>query len=79
MRLKKLRIEREEWGQHKDQLRGKIEFSGELGEITLVLNDDQLNRIFQVCADSLVSTAQEAGSLMTSALIEQSAPALEQA
>ncbi len=79
MRLKKLRIEREEWGQHKGQLRGKIEFSGELGEITLVLNDDQLDRIFQVCADSLVTSAQEAGSLMTSALIEQQTPALEQA
>ncbi len=79
MRLKKLHIEREEWGKHKGQLRGKIEFSGELGEITLVLNDEQLDRIFQVCADSLVTAAQEAGSLMTSALIEQSAPALEQA
>ncbi len=79
MRLKKLHIEREEWGAQKGQLRGEIEFSGELGEITLVLTDYQLDRIFQVCADSLVTTAQEAGSLMTSALIEQSAPALEQA
>ncbi len=78
MKLEKLRIEREEWGEHKGQLRGKVKFSGPIGEIDIILTSEQMDRILQVCADSLVETARAAGSLMTSELIDQVTPALAQ-
>jgi len=73
MRLSKLHIEREEWGSNKGQLRGKVKFQGEIGEIDIILSNEHIDQIFHVCADALTTTAQEAGSLMTSALLDQSA------
>ena len=78
MKLNNLRIERETYGERKGQLRGKVGFSGPIGEISIIITDEQMDRILQVCADSLAETAREAGSLMTSELIEQTTPALTQ-
>ncbi len=73
MNLKELRIVREEYGQDKGKLLGKIKVDSQDGEITIRLTPKHIEQILRVCADSLVEVSKEVASELTSSMIEQSA------
>jgi len=70
MRLDKLEISRPSWGKNKGKLVGSIEFTNELGKVTLKLNKEQVDHIFEVCADGILTVATAAAEEMTARVIE---------
>jgi len=67
MDLKLLRIERSLRG---NGLEGKIVFGNKLGQVSLNLTDEQVDKIFLVCAESIEATAKEAAQELTCSVIE---------
>lgn len=70
MILENLEIELERWGPNKGKHKGKATFTGEAGTVTLNLNQDHLDRIFETCADSIIDTAKAAARHLTMTVIE---------
>lgn len=69
MILKDLRIQRELYGDKKDQYKGYATFDGEAGSVTLTLNKDHLDEIFKTCADSIIETSRAAARHLTLSLV----------
>lgn len=74
MKLESLRLHRG-WGQK--NLTGKAKFTNELGEIELNLNEDQCNRVLEICADSLVAVSKAAAEEMCVKVIQSTARIVE--
>lgn len=70
MILKNLRITLMDYGQNKDKYVGTAEFTGDTGTVNLNLTPAHCEQIFRVCADGILSTAKEAASNLTTAVIE---------
>lgn len=71
MKLRTLEIQHENYYSDKpstDRYKGKVSFFNEKGEgMTIVLREDQLAGIVEICAGGLVSAAKEAAqSIITS-------------
>lgn len=73
MLLRKLDVERQMWGNNKGQLEGKITFDSEHGEVSVRLNNEQMNRILSICADALIEESRHVASAMVAPLIEAKA------
>ena len=71
MRLKSLVINRPEWGVDEGKLVGSIEFTNALGKVALSLNEEQINAIFKVCADAILTVAKAAAEELTCTVVEQ--------
>lgn len=71
MILQKLSIELERYGPMKGKYAGKATFSGDVGEVTLNLNEDHIEEIFRTCADSIIETSKAAARHLTCAVIDQ--------
>lgn len=70
MILKNLRIILMDYGPTKGQYVGTAEFTCDLGTVNLNLTSQHCEQIFKVCADSILATAKEAASNLTTAVIE---------
>ena len=70
MILDELKIERIRYGHHQGKHRGNIRFSNDSGEVSLKLNQELCNKIFEICAEGLIETAKEAANNMTCEIIE---------
>lgn len=78
MIFKSLEIKRQLYGDFEGQVRGKIVFEAEAGEISLILDAEHCERIFDVCADALVAVAKDAAVNLTRIVFEhKAAPKLE--
>lgn len=74
MKLESLHLHRG-WG--KKNLTGKAKFTNELGEIELNLNEDQCQRVLEICADSLVAVSKAAAEEMCVKVIQSTARIVE--
>lgn len=70
MILKKLQIELKEYGPDKGKHTGAATFTGELGEVTLKLSSEHIERIFHLCADGIIAVAKDAAKAMTCEVIQ---------
>ena len=70
MILKKLEIELQGYGEFKGQYIGTARFNGEQGSVALNLTPEHCQRIFKVCADSIVEVAKDAAHNLTCSVIE---------
>lgn len=73
--IKSIYLSVQEYGPDKGKLTGKIEFINQHGEITARINQEQAGKIIAVLADSLVQTAKQTASLMTSEVLAQASGA----
>jgi hypothetical protein len=64
MKLKKVTIERVEWGIDKGKLLGEISFENQYSKVSAKLNEDQAYKILEIVSDALVFHAQETSKLM---------------
>ena len=76
MNLKRLLVEKEDWGKRKGQYTGKAEFESNLGSITLNLTPEKMERVLAVFSEALIETSKEAAEELTCTVINQ-AKALE--
>jgi hypothetical protein len=67
MQLESLKIGRS-W--RSKRLEGNITFNNQLGEVSLRLTSDQVEKIFLICAESIEATAKEAAQELTCSVIE---------
>jgi hypothetical protein len=63
MRLLKLEIERNRWGDDAGKFRGTAKFDGERGTIELNLNEHHIEQMFLACADGIVDVAKAAARM----------------
>ncbi len=79
MILKSLIIQRQNnWDEKcSGALVGSIKFKNDAGSIELILSEEMAQRILTLVADGVVESAKEVATKLTSALLVQSAPALE--
>lgn len=70
MILDELKIERERWGDNKGKFAGSIRFSNSRSSITMALTHDVSERLLKVVGDSLVDSAKELATELTSDCIE---------
>jgi hypothetical protein len=68
--LKKLEIERIQWGADKGQFKGVIQFENDQGSVVLNLSPARCEQLFAVVADGIVETAKEAAHNLTCNVIE---------
>jgi len=71
MILEKLEIERKRWGPQEGQLVGAIKFISPNGEVSLNLTQPHIQKILEICADSLIVISQEVAKELTAQVIEQ--------
>ena len=72
MQMKNLYVRREEYGKDKGKLSGKVEFSSELGDVHLNLDEEMSRAIVQICSEAIVRAAQEVALNLTRTVIESS-------
>lgn len=77
MILTKLNIRLRDYGEHHGKYLGEASFTGDLGDISLRLAPEQVDRIFNICADSIISVSKEAARSLTVSVIEHQAKSLE--
>ena len=70
MILKDLRIKLCEYGKNKGMYIGNASFENGKGEIEIRLTPDHCDRIFKICADSIIEVAKEAAQELTVSVIE---------
>lgn len=68
MDFKRLEIERSTWGDRR--LKGQVSFGNDKGRINLNLNEDHINKIFEIVAETMIETAKEASQELTCNIIE---------
>lgn len=80
MRLLKLRIGLQTYGDDAGKYVGKAEFSDGKNDIHIYLTPEHCDQIFAVCADSIISVSKAAAHELRCAIIEQvkSIPIIEQ-
>lgn len=71
MIIQKLEVERQRWGDQKGQLIGVATFASDQAEVKFVLDPQQIEQMFLVCADAIESTAKQAALSLTCNVIEQ--------
>lgn len=59
MKLKQLRMTRQDWGDFKDQVTGSITFEGLNGEVTMHLSPENCQKILIVCAAQLTEQSHK--------------------
>lgn len=77
MILKKLYIERDEWGPQKGMLNGKIEYVGQYGDIGITLNPEHCKDILAIVADALVKTSRDMAANLTADVVASAGARLE--
>ena len=75
MRLQKLTIEREKWGENKGMLEGAVKFADGKKEISIILDPGLSQAVLEICADKLIESAKSAAEMMVRDVIEQANPA----
>jgi hypothetical protein len=70
MKLLKLQIERERWGENKGAFSGQATFDGPAGTITLNLNEHHIEQMFLTCADGIVEVAKAAARMFVAQALE---------
>lgn len=70
MILKDLRIQMNRYGENEGKYTGVANFSGDVGAVDLYLTPEHCEQIFLICADSILATAKEAATNLTTAVIE---------
>ncbi len=70
MKLLNLRIQEIQYGPDAGKYTGKAEFSGEAGAVILNLNDQHIEEMFRVCADSIIEVSKAAARHLTASVIE---------
>lgn len=72
MKLKNLQIQHKQYytaNPTEDKYSGKVEFFNEKGEaLTIVLRDDQLEEIVELCGSAIISAAKEAAQSIVSSI-----------
>jgi S-adenosylmethionine hydrolase len=69
--VKSLYLSLQDYGPDKGKMTGKIEFINQYGEITVRIGQERSGQILAILADSLVDTAKQTASLMTSEVLAQ--------
>lgn len=69
--IKTLYLTMQDYGPDKGKLTGKIEFVNQYGEISVRIGQERAGQIVAALADSLVDTAKQTASLMTSEVLAQ--------
>ena len=81
MIVKNLELRLTEYGDDKGKLKGKVEFVGVLGGVTLAIDADKAAKIITILAEEMVATAQDVAGMMVGQIIDQAkanvAPMLE--
>jgi len=70
MKLIGLKIKLNEYGRNKGKYTGVAEFTDKAGDIALNLDAEACERIFEVCADGVLTVAKEAASNLTCNVLE---------
>lgn len=73
MILRELEVKLETYGDFKGQYRGKARFTGEYGEVIVVLSEKHCDGIFNLCADSIIQNSKEVASAMIKPILTQKA------
>lgn len=68
LRLKSLEI-KEDWSS-KGILKGSVSFTGSASSVTLSVTPELVQKILDLCADSLIEAAKDAADIMRSDIIE---------
>lgn len=63
MRLQKLEIELNRYGENKGKYTGVARFDGDRGSIALALNEQHCEEMFRICADGIVDVAKAAARM----------------
>lgn len=71
--VKAVYLRLEEYGPDKGKLKGNIEFINQHGELHVRIGNERAAQIVAILADSLVDTAKQTASLMTSEVLAQAA------
>lgn len=66
MRLTRLKIERELWGNDKGKLVGEIAFENQDAKVTVILDEDKCYKMLEIVAENVVSNARETANLLVS-------------
>jgi NAD dependent epimerase/dehydratase family enzyme len=70
MELTSLSITRQQWGAETGKLKGEIKFKQANGDITLILSDEQMAGVLNVCAPAVVTAAQEVATMIYQEALE---------
>jgi hypothetical protein len=69
--VKSIYLRVQDYGPDKGKLQGDIEFINQHGEIKVRVGNERAAQIVAILADSLVDTARQTASLMTSEVLAQ--------
>lgn len=70
--VKSIYLSIQDYGPDKGKLQGTIEFINQYGELKVRVGNERAAQIIAILADSLVDTAKQTASLMTSEVLAQS-------
>lgn len=70
MNLIDLRIRKEKYGPNEGKYVGCAEFGNKKGKVDIRLTPEHCDKIFQVCAESIVDVAKDAAEELTVSVIE---------
>lgn len=68
MKLIKLTIERQLWGQDKGKMIGEITFENQDAKITVKLTEDKAYKMLEIVADQVIENAKETSNLLITAM-----------
>lgn len=77
MKLKKLLIERQLWGDAIGKLKGEVTLEQSAGITTLILTDEQLAGILQLVAPAVIESAKELAGIIVQEVLEIQQPLTE--
>lgn len=72
MTMSSLRIEKVIWGPDKGAYKGKIQFEGEHGEVSVNLAPADCAKFFAVVADAITATSREVAERLTAECVAAS-------
>lgn len=77
MRLKKLQIEMQQWGELQGKYLGEVVFEGGNGQIQLTMLPEICEKIFEVVQSQLIESSKALASNMTNVITDRVKPQLE--
>lgn len=65
-----LEIKKENWGANKGKFVGRARFSSKNADVTINVTPEMIEKILELCAESLMETAHEMSEVMKGDIIE---------
>jgi hypothetical protein len=70
MRLKRLSVELDEYGENAGKYHGQVRFIDQSGAVEILLDNSLSAAVLKLCADSLITQAKKTADMMSARILE---------